>query len=77
MQPVPPTAGFHLTKLARVIEYLATIVTQFSSVLTKWNVLQLVVMPDWMGVGVEIPLPGVVGVGVWPMMEMQMYCERR
>lgn len=76
VQEVLPTAGFHLTKLAKVILYRATIVAQFSPVLTKWNVLQLFVIPDWIGEGVEMPLPGLVGVGVCPIMEMQIYCSR-
>ena len=31
---------------------------------TKWNLLQLPTMPDWVGTGVETPLPGVVVVVV-------------
>lgn len=30
---------------------------------TGWNLLQLVTMPSWMGVGVVMPLPGSVVVG--------------
>lgn len=74
MHVVPPTAGFHFTKLASVILYWATMVSQFWPKPTKWKVLQLVVMPDWMGVGVAMPLPGLVVVAVWPTMEMQMFC---
>lgn len=78
-QLVPPLAGFHFTKSFTLILYFAEIVAQVSSFTTKWKVLQFVVMPVWYGVGVAMPLPGVVevglgvGVGVWPTMDMQMY----
>lgn len=37
---------------------------QVVPVLTKWNASQLSTMPAWVGVGVVIPLPGFVEVGV-------------
>lgn len=66
-----PTAGFHEMKLATVILYFEAMAEQSSPARMKWKDLQLGVMPDWMGVGVAIPLPGFVGV--WPMIDMQIY----
>lgn len=79
---VLPAAKFHLMKLATVIEYFAAIVAQVSLAATRWNLLQLFVMPSWYGVGVLTPLPGFVVVagaflvveGVCLTFEMQMYC---
>lgn len=36
-------------------------VAQLSPSSTMWNLLQLSIMPGWMGVGVVIPLVGLVG----------------
>lgn len=79
---VLPAAKFHLMKSATVIEYFAAIVAQVSLAATRWNLLQLFVMPCWYGVGVVTPLPGFVVVAgafvvvevVCPTVEMQMYC---
>ena len=67
---VLPAAGFHLMKLTTVIEYFAAIVAQVSLPATRWNLLQLFVMPSWYGVGVVTPLPGfVVVVGAFVVVE--------
>jgi hypothetical protein len=39
-----PTAGFQLTKLARVILYWLEIVAQFRPDLARWNFLQFLTM---------------------------------
>lgn len=76
-----PTAGFQETNCALVMPYLAAIAAQVSPDVTKWKVLQLLVIPSWIGVGVAMPFPGAVGEGLWPRMEMQTYyngtCQQR
>lgn len=37
---------------------------QVSPLTTKWNVLQLVIIPAWYGVGVVTPFPFVVVVAI-------------
>lgn len=41
---------------------MLAIAKQLSPLSTKWNALQLSTIPGWVGLGVEIPLPGVVVV---------------
>jgi len=58
-----PTPGFHFLKSSVEMGPLKKAMpSQLSPGLTLTNLLQLPTMPVWMGEGVVMPLPGLVGV---------------
>jgi hypothetical protein len=74
-----PMAGFQATSWAVVTPYWAPMDVQPSPLETRWNLLQFLTMPSWIGVGVLMPFPVVVVVGgeevvvVPPMTPTQTY----
>lgn len=56
-------ALFHSESWSTVMPLRAATVLQLSPVATKSNLLQLLTMPGWVGVGVVMPLPVVVLAG--------------
>jgi hypothetical protein len=59
---VDPIAGFQAARWAMVTPYSDPMLVHPSPETTRWNRLQLPTMPSWIGVGVGMPLPGVVVV---------------
>lgn len=59
-----PTAGLYWMNWDRVAPLDVAIDSQLSSATTRWNLLQSVIMPGWMGAGTVIPFIGPVDVVV-------------
>lgn len=67
-----PIAAFHLTKFANVVLYWLWIELHVVLESTKWNFLQLLAKPFWIGDGVLTPLAGLIGVGFCPITPTQI-----
>ncbi|KAH7072883.1 hypothetical protein BKA63DRAFT_576868 [Paraphoma chrysanthemicola] len=63
LQSDPPPV-FHFMKFAKLMPFRFVIVSHIPHGFTKSNLLQLVVMPGCVGLGVCTPFDGLVGVGV-------------